>query len=336
VFANEDTGFVSGKTGLENLVATNLMGCDNTRKGIAANGHCSNGKADTNYAGADQVVQYAEIHDNLTLYDKLKLSVPDDDEATLVRRAKLADSAIFLSQGITDMQLGQEFLRTKSGNGNSYNAGDAVNAIQWDRTAQYRDSVDYVKGLIALRRQIKALHMTSYADIAANMTILSEAKGVVSYQLKSDDGTYVMIFNANNKKVSDKAVPAGTYAVLAADGSVDLTGKETTEVTATGYEASGLSATVLKQRSDTAPTDDTHTGGSAGGDNHTGIKPQNGHSNAPHAARGNGEASPTATHNRRARIVRTGASVAVIAAALTGLTLLGIALTMLTRRNPQQ
>ncbi|MEK0279592.1 type I pullulanase [Bifidobacterium mongoliense] len=336
VFTKEDTGFVSGKTGLENLVATNLMGCDNTRKGIAANGHCSNGKADTNYAGADQVVQYAEIHDNFTLYDKLKLSVPHDDEATLVRRAKLADSAIFLSQGITDMQLGQEFLRTKSGNGDSYNAGDAVNAIQWDRTAQYRDSVDYVKGLIALRRRIKALHMTSYADIAANMTILSEANGVVSYQLKSDDGTYVMIFNANNKKVSDKAVPAGSYAVLADNGSVDLTGKETTEVTATGYEASGLSATVLKQRSDTAPTDDTHTGGSAGGDNHTGIKPQNGHSNAPHAARGNGEASATATQDRRARIVRTGASVAVIAAALTGLALLGIALTMLTRRNPQQ
>ena len=31
----------------------------------------NNGTVDTNYGGADQVVQYVKIHDNLTLYDKL-------------------------------------------------------------------------------------------------------------------------------------------------------------------------------------------------------------------------------------------------------------------------
>ena len=37
------------------------------------------------------------IHDNMTLYDKLRKSVPTDDEATEAR-AKLADSVVYLSE----------------------------------------------------------------------------------------------------------------------------------------------------------------------------------------------------------------------------------------------
>lgn len=48
---------------------------------------------------------------------------------------------VYLSEGIPAIQLGQEFLRTKGGNDNSYNAGDEVNAIDWDRTTQYSGSV---------------------------------------------------------------------------------------------------------------------------------------------------------------------------------------------------
>lgn len=86
-------------------------------------------------------------------------------------RAKLADSVVYLSEGIPAIQLGQEFLRTKGGNGNSYNAGDAANAIDWNRAAQYADSVDYVKGSIS-RKQIKALRLTNYDDINDSVTML--------------------------------------------------------------------------------------------------------------------------------------------------------------------
>ena len=116
----------------------------------------------------------------MTLYDKLRKSVPTDDDATTVARAKLADSVVYLSEGIPAIQLGQEFLRTKGGDGNSYNTGDAVNAIDWDRTTQYADSVDYVKGLIKLRKQINALRLTDYNDINANVTMLKSADGVVA------------------------------------------------------------------------------------------------------------------------------------------------------------
>jgi pullulanase len=44
---------------------------------------------------------------------------------------KLAAVAIFTSQGVPFIQAGQEFLRTKGGDHNSYDKPDAVNMIRW-------------------------------------------------------------------------------------------------------------------------------------------------------------------------------------------------------------
>ncbi|WP_239519343.1 type I pullulanase [Bifidobacterium ramosum] len=248
VFSDEDTGFVTGKSGVENLIATNVLGCDNDRDGANDSGHCNNGSADTGYAGADQVVQYVEIHDNLTLYDKLVKSAPSDSEDVRLARAKLADSLIFLSQGITDMQFGQEFLRTKGGNGNSYNAGDAVNAIDWNRVVEQSGSIDYVRGLIALRQSIAALHLSSYDDIAKQMTVLAQDGGVVAYRLIDGDDTYVVAFNANDAAAAVPGVAAGAYTTLAADGKVTLDGGDAVTVGADGKLTVGaLSATVVKK-----------------------------------------------------------------------------------------
>ena len=245
VFSDTDTGFVSGKADQKNLIAHNVLGC---QYDADAKTTCWNGNAQDHYADAGQVVNYAEIHDNMTLYDKLKASVPTDDEATTVARAKLADSVVYLSEGIPAIQLGQEFLRTKSGNSDSYNAGDEVNAIDWDRTTQYAGSVDYVKGLIKLRNRIAALRQTSYDDINASVTMLQSADGVVAYQAKDSSGTYVVIFNANGKAAAIDGVEAGKYEVLAANGTVygDDDVKSVTVRKGASYAAGALSATVLK------------------------------------------------------------------------------------------
>ena len=182
MFSDTDTGFVSGKADQESLIAHNVLGCQYDADAITT---CWNGNAQDHYADAGQVVNYAEIHDNMTLYDKLRKSVPTDDEATTEARAKLADSVVYLSEGIPAIQLGQEFLRTKGGNDNSYNAGDEVNAIDWDRTTQYSGSVDYVRGLIKLRNRIAALRQTNYNDINASVTMLKSANGVVAIRRRT-------------------------------------------------------------------------------------------------------------------------------------------------------
>lgn len=290
VFSDSDTGFVSGKSGLEGLIANNLLGCRNAT-GTASSDLCTNGTTNVRYADAGQVVQYVEAHDNMTLYDKLRASVPTDDDATTVKRAELADSLVTLSQGIPFIQLGQEFLRTKGGDGNSYNSGDSVNAIDWDRTTTYKGSVDYVKGLLALRKNTAAFRMSSYDDISKNAKILKASDGVVAYQMTDDSGTYVVIFNSTSgssatttssarslaSKDATTAVSGlkkGTYQVLVRDGTVlddndPYTSADTTpatvKVTDGDYAAAALSATVLKLETTSAsssPSDDT-TGSSS-------------------------------------------------------------------------
>ena len=335
VFSDEDTGFIAGKAGKENLIATNVLGCNNKREGIDENGHCNNGTADTNYGGADRVVQYVEIHDNLTLYDKLVKSAPNDSEETRLARAKLADSLILLSQGITDMQFGQEFLRTKGGNGNSYNAGDAVNAIDWNRTVEQAGSVNYVKGLIALRKSIKNLHLSSYDGVAKNMTVLQQSDGVVAYQLKDGSDTYVVVFNANESAATVEAVPAGKYTVLAADGTVTETQDKNaaTTVGADGYQAGALAAAVLKAGADDDSTkpdggkDDNQSGGTATpgtpGDSGNGNG-QTGDGNAS-----NGASDTAAGQSRQfgaAALPNTGVALSVMAVAVLVMTAAGMLL----------
>lgn len=335
VFSDEDTGFIAGKADKENLITTNVLGCNNKREGIDENGHCNNGTADANYGGADQVVQYVEIHDNLTLYDKLVKSAPNDSEETRLARAKLADSLILLSQGIADMQFGQEFLRTKGGNGNSYNAGDAVNAIDWNRTVEQAGSVNYVKGLIALRKSIKNLHLSSYDDIAKNMTVLQQSDGVVAYQLKDGGDTYVVVFNANESAATVEAVPAGKYTVLAADGKVTETQDKNaaTTVGADGYQAGALAAAVLKAGADDDSTkpdggkDDNQSGGTATpgtpGDSGNGNG-QTGDGNAS-----NGASDTAAGQSRQfgaAALPNTGVALSVMAVAVLVMTAAGMLL----------
>lgn len=242
VFNESDTGFVSGKPGLETLIANNLLACQNS-EGLAP---CTNGNDQTHYAGPGQIVNYVEIHDNLTLYDKLKASRPEDSEATRLARAKLATSAVYLAQGIPAQQMGQEFLRTKGGDENSYRSGDAVNAIDWDRTVEQADAVAYTRGLIELRKATPALRKPTNEAIFRTASVVQARDGVVAYRVTDGEDTYVVILNANEAPAKVADIAAGDYEVLVADGKVSAEKPARVSVGTEGYEASALSATVLR------------------------------------------------------------------------------------------
>lgn len=127
-------------------------------------------------------LHYVECHDNYTLYDKLNISLSssavgsdkcvkywksqltDTQKKLIADQNKLAAAYVFLSQGTPFINGGQEFMRTKKGNPDSYAADtkgghtwsqkeiDECNAIDLTFKDTYSDVYNTYKGLIALRK----------------------------------------------------------------------------------------------------------------------------------------------------------------------------------------
>ena len=101
------------------------------------------------------VINYMSAHDNNTLWDKLLLSNGDSTDDQRNRMNNLGAAIILISKGTPFWQAGEEMLRTKGGDENSYQSSDAVNNIDWSvlqpGSREYETFV-YYKGLIEMRK----------------------------------------------------------------------------------------------------------------------------------------------------------------------------------------
>lgn len=203
-----------------------------------------------------QSVNYAEAHDNLTLWDKLYYTNITDSIEKRKNMDKLAAAMIFLAQGIPFIQAGQEFLRSKPMPGgafdhNSWRSPDAINSLKWDRKSEYRDVFEYYRGLIAFRKAHDAFRMTDRDRIAENMRFLDNLpKGVVGFVLTGDCelDEIVVFLNPNDFPVSLFAF--GCYNVYI-DG--DRAGTDVLYTVEGNYSARAQSAVVLgRAREETA------------------------------------------------------------------------------------
>ena len=204
----KDRGFISGKNYLEDLLLRNIKGA------MHLSSHSS-------YVDPEQVIQYVEAHDNLTLYDKLLRSNPDDSEEVRIKRHTLATSIVLLSQGVPFIHGGQEFLRTKAGVANSYQSPDEINQFEWERVTTFQESVAYVKGLIALRKSEYLFRLHTIEEIEAHFTKLSENFNIVAFSLTNSEKKYIVIFNGNRSDVIFR-IQKGKYAILVEDNQVFL------------------------------------------------------------------------------------------------------------------
>ena len=119
-----------------------------------------------------QIVSYVSAHDNFTLWDKLLLVRYERPEFGAVDRAALAQNrlaaGIYLTcMGLPFWQAGEEFARTKKGQGNSYHSSPALNRLDWHRAEQFHSLVDYYRGLIGLRAAFPRLGALDKASPAA-------------------------------------------------------------------------------------------------------------------------------------------------------------------------
>ena len=109
-----------------------------------------------------QFINYVSAHDNLTLWDKLVITNNKEPnfknyDEELIKQNKLAASIVFTTCGIPFFQAGEEFARTKEGDENSYKSSPKINALDWERTKEFEDLVQYYKKLINLRKKLLIL-----------------------------------------------------------------------------------------------------------------------------------------------------------------------------------
>ncbi|WP_276203864.1 type I pullulanase [Fictibacillus enclensis] len=182
-----------------------------------------------------QSINYIECHDNHTLWDRLKILHPQEDESVLRRRHLLGTALALFSQGVPFIHAGQEFFRTKQGDGNSYRSGDLINRLDWERRAKFAADVQYVQELIRIRQRHPAFRMDHPADIAAHMSLLGELPdGVFGVILKSVEEMdawqdIVLLFNGHLEEKYVSLPEPGKWRVIAEDMEVKEDGLYETE-----------------------------------------------------------------------------------------------------------
>ncbi|MCU4767428.1 type I pullulanase [Bacillus toyonensis] len=207
VFEEKENGFVNGKQNME----------DRIKKGITAGIDY-----DTNsstYQDPEQVLTYVEAHDNHTLWDKLELTNPGDSAEVRKQMHKLSSSILLTSQGIPFLHAGQEFMRTKYGDHNSYKSPDSINQMDWLRRAAYNNEVDYMKGLIDLRKKYPAFRMTSTEQIKKHISFIDAPKNVITYSIDgkgngNKNENFMVAHNANRESVDITLPSKGPWKVL--------------------------------------------------------------------------------------------------------------------------
>lgn len=176
------------------------------------------------YQAPQQTINYVACHDNRTLYDMLKAIMPNETEANIIKRDKLATSMVMLAQGIPFIHAGQESLGTKNGNDNSYNASVEVNEINWKRVKENSDLVDYFKKLVNLRESQVAFRQNDYANIAKTIKVISPGtNGIFAFEYNNKGQKMYVAFNVNDKDTRFDTVDLSNgKKLLDSDGKVKL------------------------------------------------------------------------------------------------------------------
>ncbi len=182
------------------------------------------GSIDTFAADPTETLNYATSHDNYTLWDKIALSNGGDTEYDRILMDLLAAAIVLTSQGIPFIQGGDEFLRTKGGNDNSYNAGDTVNQFVWALKTQYNDVFNYYAGLIHLRNNHPAFRMSSAEDVRQHLTFLDSPDNTIAFQLSEhangDSWTNILVIYNPMKANAVVSLPEGSWTIVGTQGHV--------------------------------------------------------------------------------------------------------------------
>lgn len=163
-----------------------------------------------------EVINYVSSHDNAALWDKLQSACPNATLSVRLAMNRLCASVILLSGGIPFFLAGEEFLRTKQGDTNSYASGDSVNRLDWESLAPGKPASEmslFYARLIALRRTNTFLREAEVVCTVEKPTLLR------ADYLKNGHCVGVAWFNAEETSVMVRP-PAGSLLLWNGDRGV--------------------------------------------------------------------------------------------------------------------
>lgn len=176
----------------------------------------------------DKTVNYVTCHDNYTLIDRIYAAgMNKSPQLKLIaaKMAMLANSVVFTSNGTTFMLAGDEFLRTKGGDDNSYESSYKVNELDYSLKIANLTMFENYKKLIALKTTCGGLHLSA-GEINGNYVAESLNNGAViqiTFKDPKTSRTYKII-HANGAVKNFTADFAGyTLYLDTLNGTADLT-----------------------------------------------------------------------------------------------------------------
>ncbi len=199
VFTSLSKGYINGNANRENAnkVAFGIKGGYGTA-GISWS------------AKHGMVVNYMSAHDNNTLWDKLRLSNPRASDLDLMKMNKLGIAIIMISKGMPFMLAGEEILKSKNGDSNSYISGDKINNLDWESLKPESKEVEmftWYKGLIQMRNNVPNLWNT---DISC--TILENQAIEITYKSHGETVGFAVVNPTLHSFFSP--LPSGNWKIL--------------------------------------------------------------------------------------------------------------------------
>ena len=175
-----------------------------------------------------QHISYVSCHDDHCLRDRLN-EATKATEAEKLAMDKLAQAAMYTSQGIPFIFNGEEVFRHKYGTKNSFCSPDSINAIDWKLKTQYSDLCDYYAALAAIRHAHPGFCLGDAALVQEKLEFIDvDDPCVVAFRINALEGidsakSLTVLLNGSKKQVSIE-IPAGKYNMLAHNGYADVDG----------------------------------------------------------------------------------------------------------------
>ena len=223
---NDDAskGFIQGSCADSNELVSGITGNTSATWG------------NVKFSSPTQAIQYVSCHDNLSLWDKIVISLGGSDYTNFTSTNynainRLAASLVLTASGIPFAQAGEEFNRTKYGDSNSYSSSISINSIKWSQLNSTKSGyniarnrlTDYYEGLIEIRKAFPKFGSVGNSD---DLYVSITDNNCIGYTISSPgNGTWDTVAvlsnsssTAKNVKITSKYTVPTSWTVIS-DGN---------------------------------------------------------------------------------------------------------------------